>query len=87
MALETEIKLDFPVVVDSVEYSSLNMRRSKVKDRLLAQKAKADPADREIYLFGLLCGVGESVIQELDDADYAKLQDTYQGFLSGPLKA
>lgn len=77
----TTIPLKFPVTVDGHEYTSLNMRRCKVKDRRLAAKQKTDE-DREITLIANLCEVPPNVIDELDAVDYAKLTETLQGFFA-----
>ena len=75
----TEIKLQFPVAVDGQEYAVLHMRRCKVKDRRLAAKQKTQE-DQEVTLIANLCEVPPSVIDELDSADYDKLQDVLRGF-------
>jgi len=77
--MSTTVTLKFPVTVDGHEYTSLQMRRCKVKDRRLAAKQKTDE-DREIALIANLCEVPPSVIDELDAVDYAKLTETLQGF-------
>lgn len=74
-----EITLSFPVTVDGREYSTLSMRRCKVKDRRLASKQKT-PEDQEITLIANLCEVPPSVIDELDAVDYEKLLETLKGF-------
>lgn len=80
------IKLDFPVTVEGQEYKDLTMRRPKVKDMKAAEKTSTDDSDTETMLFANLCEVPPAVIDELDMIDYAKLQDQYRVFLSGPGK-
>lgn len=75
----TPVILKYPVTVDGHEYTSLNMRRCKVKDRRLAAKQKTDE-DKEITLISNLCEVPPNVIDELDAVDYAALTETLQGF-------
>ena len=77
--MTTLIKLKFPVTVDGHEYTSLTMRRCKVKDRRIAAKQKSDE-DKEITLIANLCEVAPDVIDELDAVDYAKLQEVLSGF-------
>lgn len=77
--MTTEIKLKHPVIVDGIEYATLNMRRCKVKDRRLAAKQKTDE-DKEITLIANLCEVPPGVIDELDTVDYSKLQEVLTGF-------
>jgi hypothetical protein len=79
------IQLDHPVTVDGVEVKELRVRRPKVRDLLAAEKAYgAGGAAFETGLLANLCEVTPAAIGELDMADYAKLQEVYQGFLSPP---
>lgn len=75
----TPITLQYPVTVDGHEYTVLNMRRCKVKDRRLASQKKTDE-EREITLISNLCEVPPVVIDELDSVDYEQLQGVLRGF-------
>ena len=77
---KTEIKLSYPITVDGQPISTLHMRRATVGDRLRAQKACSDDADREIRLMADLCEVPTSAIESVDLADYAQLQRVFLGF-------
>ena len=77
------LELEHPVRVDGAEHRHLEMRRPKVRDERDARRAGADDAAREIALFANLCEVPPSVIEELDMADYRRLQGVYTGF-AGP---
>ncbi len=77
--MTTTVTLKYPVTVDGQEYTSLTMRRPKVKDRRVAAKQKTDE-DKEITLISNLCDVPPSVIDELDSADYNHLQKALIGF-------
>jgi hypothetical protein len=81
------IDLDYPVTVDGTKISSLDMRRAKVRDQLIAEKAAATQSEQEVALFANLCEVTPDTIKELDVADYLKLQEKYKGFLSSPPKS
>jgi hypothetical protein len=81
--MSTTIKLQYPVLSNAVEYEELTIRRPKVKDRRLAMKQGKDDADKEIWLIATLTGVSMDVIDELDSADYSKIQAVLQDFLSG----
>lgn len=74
------LKLNYPVTHAGVEYTELTMRRCKVVDRRIAMKAGGTAADQEVRLFANLCGIPEDVMNELDDVDYAQLQETFVGF-------
>ena len=75
------IKLNYPIESDGTTIADLNMRRSKVKDRLLVAKMKnSSDEEKEIRLFANLCEVAPNVIEELDESDYANLQKAYMDF-------
>ena len=77
------VPLDYPVTHDGTEYTELTMRRAKVRDSRDAQRGGGTSADNEIRLFANLCEVAPAVIEEVDMADYVRLQGVYEGFLSG----
>jgi len=75
------IKLNYPIESNGENISELNMRRSKVKDRLVVAKMKNSPdEEKEIRLFANLCEVQPAIIEELDESDYATLQKAYMDF-------
>ncbi len=77
------IKLKYPVEATGETLTSLTMRRSKIKDRLLVAKMKnVSDEEKEIRLFANLCEVEPKVIEELDEADYSNLQKMYLGFFN-----
>lgn len=53
----TKLELLFPVTVNGTVYQSLNIRRSKVKDRLAVSKLNLSDEEREIRLLSNLCEV------------------------------
>ena len=75
------IKLNYPIESDGTNITDFNMRRSKVKDRLLVAKMKnSSDEEKEIRLFANLCEVAPNIIEELDESDYANLQKAYMDF-------
>jgi len=75
------IKLKYPIESDGTNIADLNMRRSKVKDRLIVAKMKnSSDEEKEIRLFANLCEVAPNIIEELDESDYANLQNAYMDF-------
>ena len=75
------IKLNYPIESDGSTIADLNMRRSKVKDRLIVAKMKnSSDEEKEIRLFANLCEVAPNIIEELDESDYANLQKAYMDF-------
>jgi hypothetical protein len=86
MSERTAIKLKYPITVDGTETEALYMRRAKVRDQLLVDKASAagkSAAEKEVLLFANLCEVAPEAISELDMADYKHIQDAYSDFLEG----
>ncbi len=75
------IELKYPVELTGEIINRLHMRRSKIKDRLLVAKMKnSSDEEKEIRLFANLCEVSPTIIEELDESDYANLQKTYLDF-------
>ena len=75
------IELKYPAESAGETINNLTMRRSKVKDRLIVAKMKsASDEEKEIRLFANLCEVQPSIIEELDESDYATLQKAYMDF-------
>jgi hypothetical protein len=76
------IKLDYPIKADGREVKELTMRRPKVKDQLLSDRAGASDAEKELTLFAHLTALAPADLHELDMTDYIKLQEAYRSFLS-----
>ena len=79
----TTITLKYPVTHQGTEYTVLKMRRAKARDSRDAQRSGGTNADGEFRLFANLCEVSPEVIEELDMADYTRVQKVYEGFLDG----
>lgn len=80
------IELKYPIRIDGTDVAALHMRRPKVRDQVLMDKAgKAGKSDAEceILLFANLLEVAPSDIEELDMTDYNKIQRQYKDFLEG----
>ena len=82
MMTQTRIELTYPITVDGVQTTELLLRRPKVRDMLTVEKQIHNDAEKEIMLFANLCELSPDQLMELDMADYAQLQTTYQHFLS-----
>ena len=83
---KTAIELKYPITIDGTETRVLHMRRPKVRDQLLLDKSGMvgkSQAEREVLLIANLCEVAPGNIEELDMADYKKLQETFGAFLEG----
>lgn len=75
------IALAYPIKVDGHEFTQLSMRRPKVKDRLMVDRAEMHQSDGEIHYFSNLCEVAPEVIEELDWSDFVKLREKLALFL------
>lgn len=75
------IELWFPIHWEGHEITQIEMRRPKVRDQKGAVNASENPVEQEIHMFSNLSEQPSAVIEELDSADYGRLQKVYQGFL------
>ncbi len=75
------ITLIEPITVNGTTYDQLNIRRPKVRDRLAVERMKKSEAEKEIVMIANLAEVDAKVIEELDLADYAKIQGIFADFL------
>ena len=83
MANTITIQLDHVDESITPPLKALTMLRPKVRDELAAREFDKDPAKAECVLIASLCEVGLDTIENLDMADYLKLQKTYQEMQAG----
>ena len=76
-----KIKLNEPIKIDGVVISELTLRRPKVRDRLAVERLGTNDAEKEVALIANLADIPKDAVEELDLADYAKIQEALQGFL------
>ncbi|WP_264711402.1 phage tail assembly protein [Wolbachia endosymbiont (group A) of Andrena haemorrhoa] len=77
-----KIKLTEPIKIDGILVSELTLRRPKVRDRLAVERMGNSDAEKEVALIGNLASISREAVEEFDLADYNKIQETLQGFLS-----
>jgi hypothetical protein len=75
-----EITLDYPIFFEGRNLAKLTVRRPKVSDVTAAKKSKKDEAEQEVALIAALTGLPPAAIEDLDLADYKKLQEVLSGF-------
>jgi len=75
------ITLIAPVTIGNNTYEQISIRRPKVRDRLAVERMKKTDAEKEIAMIANLAEVSVDVIEEIDLADYAKIQEVLQNFL------
>ena len=76
-----KIKLIEPIKIDGASISELTLRRPKVRDRLAVERLGTNDAEKEVALIANLADIPKDAVEELDLADYAKIQEALQGFL------
>lgn len=77
-----KIKLTEPIKIDGILISELTLRRPKVRDRLAVERMGNSDAEKEVALIANLASISREAVEEFDLADYNKLQEALQGFLS-----
>ena len=76
-----KIKLIKPIKIDGISISELTLRRPKVRDRLAVERLGTNDAEKEVALIANLADIPKDAVEELDLADYAKIQEALQCFL------
>lgn len=74
------ITLDYPIDFEGGKLTKVDLRRPKVADVIAARKGKKDEAEQEVGLIATISGLPPAAIEELDLADYKKLQEYLSGF-------
>lgn len=77
-----KIDLQEPVMVSGVKVSTLTIRAPKVRDQIAAASVDSRKDLQEVFLFSSLCAVEPAAIEEMDLADYVKLQEAFASFFS-----
>lgn len=81
---EEIIVLDYPIQLADRLLEQVTMKRPTMKV-LRVHRIKGDQdVDGEMKLFGALTGLRMEELEELDAADYARLQETYVRFRTPP---
>lgn len=76
----TDITLDYPITINGAQVTRIRLRRPKTRDTLIARKMKGDSAEQEIALIANLSELSPEDVQELDVADYRKVQQALEAF-------
>lgn len=82
--LSVQVALDFPVMVNGVEYTDLVVRRPKGRDRLVASKVSGGEIEQEYTYLSTLCDVPVEVFYEMDWVDIDRVTEKVNGFKSMP---
>ncbi len=74
------ITLNNPITVDGTSVSELTVRRPKVRDYLTIERLNGSDLSKEVTLTANLTSVAKEAIEELDIADYVKVQEVLKDF-------
>jgi Phage tail assembly chaperone proteins, E, or 41 or 14 len=74
------LALEYPVNFAGLDYTQLVVRRLKAKDFRQLDLIEGGGNAAAIAMAALICNVEEGVIDELDAADYVKLQEVIADF-------
>jgi len=77
----TTITLTEKITVDNKDIQEITLRRPKVRDRLAVERMGQSDAEKEVALIANLADLPKETIEELDLADYNKIQEVLQDFL------
>jgi len=77
----TTITLTEKITVDNKDIQEITLRRPKVRDRLAVERMGLSDAEKEVALIANLADLPKETIEELDLADYNKIQEVLQDFL------
>ncbi|MDV6249243.1 phage tail assembly protein [Wolbachia endosymbiont of Zaprionus taronus] len=76
------ITLNNPITVDGISVSELTIRHPKVRDYLAIERINGSDLNKEVTLTANLTSVAKEAIEELDIADYVKIQEVLKDFFS-----
>ena len=82
MSQKTTIKLQYPIEFAGRNISEIGLRRAKTKDVLNAQKMHKSEEEIQLALIANLAEIEPDALKELDMADYKKVCEAVQVFLS-----
>lgn len=74
------ITLEHPITVSGVEVKSLQLRRPKVRDRLIVDKLAVSDAEKEVLLIANLAEIPREAVEDMDLSDYLKVQKRLTDF-------
>ena len=77
----TTITLTEKITVDNKDIQEITLRRPKVRDRLAVERMGQSDAEKEVALIANLADLPKEILEELDLADYNKIQEVLQDFL------
>lgn len=80
----TTIKLTKPLITARGEYTELHLKEPTVRDKLLHEKSKGGPLEKEVSLIASLCGIELAELYTLSAYDYKQLGEALNTFLLPP---
>lgn len=87
MSKGEKVPLQFPITIDGVKHDALYLRRPQVADLLAVERSKGSEVEQDVAMLARLTGINPPDLEEVDLADYYKLNEKFAGFLSSNLKS
>ncbi|WP_313752519.1 phage tail assembly protein [Mixta calida] len=83
-AATTTVTLSRPVDLNGETITSLTVREPTVRDKIMFEKAKGDPMEKELAMIASLCGRAPQDLYGLPSYDYDQLVLAFNNFLLPP---
>lgn len=75
------VTLKTGMTIDGVKVKSITMREPTVEDNLAMDAFKGSDGEKELFIFGNLCGLAPTDIRTLTLRDYGRVQKAFQNFI------
>lgn len=75
------ITLKTGATIDGAKVKSITMREPTVEDNMAMDTYKGTEAEKELFIFGNLCGLAPSDLRTLTLRDYGRVQKAFQNFI------
>ncbi|MBQ3565323.1 MAG: phage tail assembly protein [Alphaproteobacteria bacterium] len=82
-----KFKLTKPVKFDGVEVHEISLREPKVRDLIAISRKNLSDLERDVHLLANLGEISTETIENLEIADYLKIQNWLRDFLSPETEA
>ena len=77
-----KFKLTKPITIDGVEVHEISLREPKVGDLIAISRKNLSDLERDVHLLANLGEISTETIENLEIADYLKIQNWLRDFLS-----
>ena len=77
-----KFKFSKPIMIDGVSVHEISLREPKVRDLIAISKKNLSDLERDVFLLANLSEISTEAIENLEIADYLKIQNWLKDFLS-----